>query len=245
MMKQFIINKGEEIWESVPNYEGYYEVSSFGNVRSVDRIIVRSDGATLNYKGRLLKQSVDSAGYMTVGFSKNYNQTHMLVHFLVWDAFGNDPRDGHKMEVDHINNTKTDNNINNLQLLPCRANVAKYHKTRNMTSQYPGVHWDAKREKWLSQIYNNKHVFLGRFNCETAAMITYQQALAKIERGEIIRPINKRVLISDYLGVSWSKEKKKWKSQASIDNTTRHIGYFDDEYEAHLAYKKARNIITT
>jgi len=180
-MKQFENIEGE-IWVLVNDYKGYYEVSNFGDVRSVDRTIITKGGVKLRYKGRILRPSTDSAGYLRVGLCKNCKQESGLIHSLVWDAFGFGKRNLHTLEVDHVNSIKTDNRIGNLQLLSCRDNVIKYHKTQKTTSKYPGVSWDTTRNKWKAQIYIGKQTYIGRFNCETAAMIAYQQELFKIKK---------------------------------------------------------------
>ena len=49
-----------EVWKDIPNYEGYYQVSSLGRVKSLDRIITYSNGKEVYTKGKIIKQSKDS-----------------------------------------------------------------------------------------------------------------------------------------------------------------------------------------
>ena len=59
----------DEIWVDIKGYEGFYQVSNQGRVRSLDREVIRN-GRTTKLKGRVLKQNVDSKGYLCVNLSK-------------------------------------------------------------------------------------------------------------------------------------------------------------------------------
>lgn len=79
----------EEIWKDVVGYEGLYEVSNFGLVRSIDRVVTRkTDGALCYLKGKKLTQQIDSSGrYWMVTLSKNGVEKSYKVHSLVAKAF--------------------------------------------------------------------------------------------------------------------------------------------------------------
>lgn len=72
-----------EIWKTVPEYEGLYEVSNYGRVRSLDRI----DSIGRKRKGRILKAADNGDGYYVVNLSKNNKQHMYLVHRLVAEVF--------------------------------------------------------------------------------------------------------------------------------------------------------------
>jgi hypothetical protein len=77
-----------EEWRAVLGFEGYYEASSLGRVRSVDRTIVRSDGKTKRFRGRLMMQQLGSQRrYMTVRLKRDGGGRTLLVHRLVLEAF--------------------------------------------------------------------------------------------------------------------------------------------------------------
>ena len=163
-----------EIWKPIKNYEGLYEVSNLGNVRSLDRVVVDKRGCVKPFKGVVLKTGLVGIGYMCVTLCKNGNEVSKKIHHLVFDTFVGDNRDG--LQIDHINENKLDNRVDNLQLLTNRENTSKGCRYKYKSSKYTGV--SKYYNKWRSQIYKNgsrKH--LGYFNCETAASIAYQREL--------------------------------------------------------------------
>ena len=102
-----------EIWKSVVGYEGYYEISNHGNVRSINRIIIDKNGTKLNYKSKLLKPAPNKDGYLQVGFSKNCKTNSYYVHHLEGIAFIPNPEN--KPTVNHIDGIKANNYIDNLE----------------------------------------------------------------------------------------------------------------------------------
>lgn len=110
-----------EEWRDVPEFDGLYQVSNLGRVKSLDRIIKRSNGKILPLKGRLLKPETDKNGYQLVHLSKDGEGKKFLVHRLVYIAFNGEIPEG--MEVNHINEVKSDNQIENLNLMTHAENV--------------------------------------------------------------------------------------------------------------------------
>ena len=76
-----------EIWKPIREFEGLYEVSNLGQVRSVDRKCNIHHNSTRNAKGKILKPDVSKFGYKRVALSKENNVRRYLVHRLVADAF--------------------------------------------------------------------------------------------------------------------------------------------------------------
>lgn len=96
----------QEIWKDINDYEGYYQVSNFGRVRSLDRDIVYSDGRAYHYRGKILKPG-ECKGYHFVGLHKdgevkNYRVCRLVARYFV-DNQNNLPQVNHKDE-----NTKND-----------------------------------------------------------------------------------------------------------------------------------------
>lgn len=112
-------NLFNEIWKPVKGYEGLYEVSDLGNVRSLDRYIETEKGKQFR-KGVSLKPFNNNDGYLTVDIcGKKY-----LVHRLVADAFCENPNRERFNVVDHINTIREDNRAINLRWCDTVGNLA-------------------------------------------------------------------------------------------------------------------------
>ena len=158
----------EEIFKDVPGYEGLYQVSNLGRVKSLK----------FN-KERILKTPPVGYGYCICNLFLEGNCKTFYVHILVAMAFLNHKPNGHKMVIDHINNVKTDNRLENLQLISNRQNTSKDRK--GYSSQYVGVAWYEAKSKWISQIMiNGKLKYLGLFTNEIEAAKAYQSKLNEI-----------------------------------------------------------------
>lgn len=111
----------EEIWKAVSGYEGIYEVSNIGNVRSLDRITLRNDGVEIKTKGKVLTRTLNQDGYPTVHLSRNGFSERVTVHVLVARAFVGNPL-GLK-EVNHKDFDRTNSNADNLEWVEHGDNV--------------------------------------------------------------------------------------------------------------------------
>lgn len=109
-----------EEWKDVNGYEGMYQVSSFGRVRSVDRVVKHNDSYR-RIKGRDIVLRNHGCGYKMVNLWKNNNVRIAYVHRLVAEAFI--PRVLGKNEVNHIDNNKSNNNVENLEWCTQSENV--------------------------------------------------------------------------------------------------------------------------
>lgn len=117
------IDYTNEEWKDIPGYEGYYQVSNLGRVRSLDRA-VRGGGrnpGTVFLPGRILKPRKHSRGYLRMTLSKEGINSEFYIHRLVCTVFfGGIPKD---REINHINGNKTDNRISNLEIVTRRQNT--------------------------------------------------------------------------------------------------------------------------
>ena len=167
-----------EIWKDIPGYEGLYQVSNLGRVKSLPKEWVSGKGTILKHEGKILKSSTVS-GYMLVKLFVNGKTKGYTIHQLVAMAFLNHIPNGHELVVDHINDNKLDNRVENLQIVTNRFNC--YKTQGKYSSKFKGVHWNKQINKWRSQITINGRIkHLGYFKDELEASKTYQKALKEL-----------------------------------------------------------------
>lgn len=156
----------EEIWEDIAGYKGLYQISNYGRVKS----FIRQSPQILHY-------IFSSKGYYKVRLTKNGTEKRFYVHLLVWDTFGDRPRNNTKIVVDHIDENKLNNCISNLQLLSNRANIIKSRIKDRVLPE--GVSYDKRAQKFRARIWDGKKdKHIGYFNCPTLASQAYIKAKA-------------------------------------------------------------------
>jgi SET domain-containing protein len=156
-----------EIFKDIPDYEGIYQVSNLGNVKSIR-----------NGKEKILSKRITSRGYVLCSLFKNGELKQIQAHQLVAITFLGHKPDGHKIVVDHIDNNKLNNRLDNLQLISQRENILKDRKSK---SKYTGVVWHEKAKKWMARIkFYGKSKYLGLFKNEHDAHLAYQNALKQL-----------------------------------------------------------------
>ena len=110
----------------VKGYEGLYEVTEIGQVRSIERKIQGKDGAVYPFKGRILcPHTHKDTGYLQVSLWKENKGTQQYIHRLVAEAFI--PKDEGRDFVNHINGNKQDYNLSNLEW--CTRSENMLHST--------------------------------------------------------------------------------------------------------------------
>ena len=102
----------KRIWKDIEGFEGLYQVSNLGEVRSLTREITRYDGYTQSYIGKILKQS-NHKGYFLVSLCENSIYKHIYVHTLVAQAFLPNPNNYN--EINHKDENKHNNCVWNLE----------------------------------------------------------------------------------------------------------------------------------
>lgn len=110
-----------EIWKPIPDFEGYYEISNKGRVRSLDRTITYNDGRKSRIKGKVKKPAIVRGGYLQIRLRKNNIRKNYYVHVLVARLFIPNPEN--LPEVNHKNHIKTDNSVENLEWITHKNNI--------------------------------------------------------------------------------------------------------------------------
>jgi hypothetical protein len=159
----------KEIWKDIPGYEGRYQASNQGRIKSLVSNII-------------MKQQLGKRGYYCVDLSLNGKRKNYTVHKLVAMCFLSHEPDGTmNLVIDHINNDKLDNRIHNLQLISNRDNLIKSIDKEKTYSKYTGVTWDKQSQKWKSNIrINSKSYHLGLFEIEEDAHKAFQQKIKEM-----------------------------------------------------------------
>lgn len=123
-----------EKWRDIEGYEGLYQVSNHGHVRSVDRVVKYSDGKpSRHFKGQEIKPLDGNNGYLFVNLSNNSKIKRIGIHRLVALAFIQKPSDN--VEVNHIDGNKKNNSVENLEWVTRRENIL--HSYRKLGHKRP------------------------------------------------------------------------------------------------------------
>lgn len=111
----------KEVWKDIEGYEGLYQVSNYGRVKSVAKKVTYDNGKEVNYKEKILKPYNCDGGYQVVALFKNRNRTQVLVHRLVAQNFLHNPEN--KKEVNHIDFNPANNTLSNLEWTTRQENM--------------------------------------------------------------------------------------------------------------------------
>lgn len=110
----------KEIWKPVDNYEGLYEVSNFGQVRSLPKEWITGwNGVKRRHEGFLLKPGRGRDGYLSVSLSNAGKIKHHSIHRLVLQAFIGES----VLDCNHKDGNKENNRLNNLEYCTTRENI--------------------------------------------------------------------------------------------------------------------------
>lgn len=220
----------QEEWRDIPEWEGCYQVSNKGRVKSLKRF---------DSLGRVVPENIRSLkiskGYYAITLSRNGSKKGFWVHQLVAIAFLGHTPCGFKKVVNHKNFDKLDNRVENLEIVTNRENSNQKHLPSS--SRYVGVRLRTNGN-WEAQInVDRKSVYLGSYKIEEEAAKAYQDALKAIEKSESI-PFNPRIPTSKYVGVSKVKNRDAWCAQITVNGKRIYIGYYHNEEDASKAFQK-------
>lgn len=128
----------EVIWKDIEGYEGYYQISNDGQVKSLDRYITRSDGTVYFRKGKTKAQTYNMDKYLTVKLSKDGKDERIAVHILVAKAFVSGYIKG--LEVDHLDTNRENNVYTNLEWVTHEENNRRTFERGHHVSQIKDTH---------------------------------------------------------------------------------------------------------
>lgn len=167
-----------EIFKDIKGYEGMYQISNLGRVKSLARMVIKRVDFIQPRKERIRKLSLSASGYFSVVLCKNKIFSSMRINRLVASAFI--PNPDNKKEVNHIDSDKTNNNVNNLEWTTRRENVSHGKLRGKKSSKYIGVTYRKLRKRWEVSIQiDGKREYLGGYKIETDAYQAYLNALMK------------------------------------------------------------------
>ena len=121
LLRQFYFTQMEENWKDILDFEGYYQISDLGRVKSLAKTITRKNGVKVFMPEKILKPTKANPGYFSLILCKENCRKTVRVHRLIAQAFIDNPKN--KPEVNHINGIKTDNRIENLEWVTCSENI--------------------------------------------------------------------------------------------------------------------------
>lgn len=110
----------KEMWRPIKGYEGLYEISNQGRVKSLTRYCMSFGYRKTLLKEKIMKPSRSPSGYFQVGLSKNGKRRHFFIHRLVATTFISNPNN--YLCINHKDEVKTNNCVNNLEWCTTKYN---------------------------------------------------------------------------------------------------------------------------
>lgn len=154
-----------EIWKDIEGYEGLYQVSSEGNVKSLEREVIYKDGRKKTLKEKILHNFISDLGYFHVMLSKNGISKRYKVHRLVAKAFI--PNPNNLPIINHKDENKTNNKVENLE----------------WCTQYYNIHYGTMIERGREKQLNRKDLSkeVKQYNLDGVLIETFK-SVSEVER---------------------------------------------------------------
>ncbi|ANV88514.1 NUMOD4 motif-containing HNH endonuclease [Picosynechococcus sp. PCC 7117] len=153
----------KERWKPIKDYEGFYEVSNLGKVRSVTRTVIKAyksgKRTPVIYQSKELSQATDRHGYQYVILHRERRGKRFDVHRLVAQAFIGDPPDP-KAVVHHKDGSRDNNRARNLEYVSHAQNIAHSFKGKSKTIKYQGL--ELTLLEWSRRIAGNDYIVRNR-----------------------------------------------------------------------------------
>ena len=205
----------KEEWRDIKGFEGKYQISSLGRVKSLDteRNVGKFNGKYLN-KGRVLKQGLNGTGYFRAYFILNRVRFSLFIHRLVAEHFIENPNN--LPIINHKDGNKLNNNLYNIEMCTVRYNTLHaFDNNLCLSLEGENTHLNKYSKEFVQQVYDElEHV--------------KRYPNGKIKAGELI-------LIADKLGTTrhviknYSRNRKIWKHLFRSATTIREDGVDSSE----------------
>lgn len=152
------MNNNEE-WKDIAEYEGYYQISNLGNVRSLDRVVNYTNGRIAKYKGQKVAMNNRPNGYRKVNLYKDHKMKNLAVHRLVAETFI--PNPNNYPSVNHKDENKTNNHVDNLEWCTSAYNsnygTAKQRWSSKNSTPVKGTHVKTGEVIYLKSMSDGKN----------------------------------------------------------------------------------------
>lgn len=132
----------EEVWKDIPGYEGIYQISNFGRVKSLERYVRHCRGGNKIIKEKILKPRVVAEGYLQISLCGNIFKEE-LIHRLVAKAFI--PNPDNLPQVNHKDENKQNNRVDNLEWC-----TRIYNQQYSFSKPFWQIKDGIKIKKWFS-----------------------------------------------------------------------------------------------
>lgn len=177
-----------EQWKDIKEYEGLYQISNYGRIKSLNRIIICSDGQLKPIKEKYIKFGNNGTGYKFCYLWKNNKSTRFYIHRLVAEYFVENINKDIYNQVNHIDGNRSNNYYKNLEWCSPSMNMFDSYKRYNFNT----------RHRPLIQIYDDNEIvfyksrkeYNTKYNCSAARNIRRNKKLYDVN-------VNKRYYIRD------------------------------------------------
>ena len=197
----------KEEWKNIRDYEGLYQISNMGNVKSIGRWVDRKYKGKRWEEEKILKPKIEKSGYQRVGLWKNVGKWY-LVHRLVYEAFVGDIPKG--MQVNHINEIKSDNRLENLNLMTPKENTNWGSRNERISKKQT----NGKCSKPVLQIDKNTNEIIAEFpslrEVERQLGIRKSDISMCCNGGYFCKGRNKWINVSQAHGFKWEFKKEDY-----------------------------------
>lgn len=182
----------DEVWVNIENFEGLYQISNLGNVKSMNRIVDIGNGKIYTQKEKIIKNYGKT--YRQVNLYKNAKCYHFYIHILLAKAFI--PNSNNKEQVNHIDGNKFNNDLRNLEWVTRSENARHAHDILKVNKRAYQKGVMNKLSKSVSQ-YTLDGIFIKKWDSIAEAVNFF-----KPKKASISMCCNKK--IKQTLGYKWS-----------------------------------------